>query len=106
MKHSPGPWWADRVRGGANTVAFKVRSANGLVATGRSFVEGHSSGPEHEANAYLIRAAPALFREPDAIAAALEAGETVVIEPGSVKAAAITAALARVECESEEEETP
>jgi len=42
-----------------------------------------------------IAAAPDLFKELDAILAALEAGETVTIEPGSVKAHAIGTAVGK-----------
>jgi hypothetical protein len=52
------------------------------------------SPEELRANALLWAAAPVLFRELDAICAALEEGETVVIEPGSIKAARLLAALA------------
>jgi hypothetical protein len=49
----------------------------------------------NRADAALIAAAPELFRELDAISAALEAGETVTIEAGSIKAARIHAAIAK-----------
>lgn len=55
--------------------------------------DGSSAGEQGEANARLISGAPKLFRQLDAILAALEEGETVVIEPGSVKAQWIKEAI-------------
>ena len=58
--------------------------------------------PEPEicwANARLMAAAPEMHKELDAIAVAIESNETVTIEPGSLKAERIKAAIAKAKGE-------
>ncbi len=96
-KHTPGPWRAivsEPCRGDP----FGDAMVNTPNAT--SAICCHKSGAtlaEDRANAVLVAAAPDLLHELGAIADALRAGETVTIEPGSVRAGAILAVVAKAE---------
>src|ERR1700685_3971546 len=83
-KHTPGPWRSfESGSDGARILPDygDVRERSKYIAV----VNGRETAPDC-ANARLIAAAPDLFKQLDSLAAALEDGDTIYIEPGSVKA--------------------
>lgn len=93
MKHSQAPWTVDtdggfpwHVKSGEETVCRIGGSETAVV-----------DEEVNEANAKLLIAAPELLHELGGIDDALAHGETIHIEPGSVKHAAISAAVAKAE---------
>ena len=94
-KHTEGPWSVRYTstqdgKGGHCSVSI-YRAAKNIVA---KRVQGRLT-LEDEANIALIAAAPDMKHELGGIADALNAGETVTIEPGSIKGERILAAIAK-----------
>jgi hypothetical protein len=101
-KFTKGPMKASDPRKSSNFGGYVSHiTAQGVPAT----LAKVSGGPYDDkdvcrANSHLFAAATELYARLDAIAAALENGETVTIEPGSVWAAQIATALARARGEN------
>lgn len=57
MKHTPGPWKAQAIKGHNNTLVYKRIVANGEPVAFAGVYKGHNT----EANAHLIAAAPELL---------------------------------------------
>ena len=107
-KHTPRPWkvveWT--TDGGRRYISVQtdypascrgscsIACMTGSYYTKTGQPDRETSVAINRANADLIAAAPELEHELGGIADALTAGETVVIEPGSVKASRIAAAIA------------
>lgn len=91
--HTPGPWeWQAAV---GDEGEFDLVRKGFSVGDYDSILHHGADWDMTEADRRLIAAAPEMFSELDAMVAALEDGETVVIEPGSVKAERIRAAIAK-----------
>lgn len=88
--YSPAPW--TQRRASFESAASTIDDANGRPIAHALPVSGGNI-QERDGNGRMIEAAPELFKELDAISAALENGETITIESGSVKAARISAAI-------------
>ena len=91
-KHTPGPWEPELHEGCWRITTY----ADGAKVVTAAVHGDDDFSPVYAANARLIAAAPELEYELGGIADALSAGETVLIEPGSVKASRIHAAIAKV----------
>jgi len=93
-QHTPGPWTATIGKRGAHINV--ANDHNHPLSFSLSYSEIDSGQQAAgQANARLIASAPELFHELDVILAELEDGHTVTIEPGTVKAAHIRAAIAK-----------
>lgn len=89
-RRTPGPW---RLEWSKKSPALNVLGANDYPIVR---VPVHPNiGDDDEANGHLIAAAYDLDYELGGIADALAAGDTVTIEPGSVKAVRIAIAIAK-----------
>jgi len=93
-KHSPGPWTAHIGAPLYDEDEYALGDCQVTAADDEHVADcgGLTNAP---ANARLIAAAPDLEYELGGVADALAGGQIVIIEPGSVKAERIRAAIAK-----------
>ena len=100
MAHTPGPWRAEDTNGAKlSKVAVAAPGLNGSTC-----VIGQCAGPDREANARLIAAAPALLEACEIMDAAVKAGHTSssdllthLLEAAAAARAALAAARAEAQ---------
>lgn len=97
-KHAPGSYYYDTE---SDHRYIRQESSDRVIAhvDDNAYPDkSHAWAEEQiEAHGHLLASAPDLWKELGGIATNLEEGQTVTIQPGSVKAASILAAIAKAE---------